>query len=81
MNGEEKHKILKLETKKRLFKSKSIDEIYNILSDDIKDVDFDLVTPFEMFKALINSIILIQNLFKHEYDKKSALFFSFRKGY
>ena len=34
MNGEEKHKILKLKTKKRLFKSKSIDEIYNTLSDD-----------------------------------------------
>ena len=29
MNKEEKHKILKLETKKHLFKSKSIDEIYN----------------------------------------------------
>ena len=59
MNKEEKRKILKLETKKRLFKSKSIDEIYNTLLDDIKDVDFDLVTPFEIFKAAINSIILI----------------------
>ena len=38
MNREEKHKILKLETKKRLFKSNSIDEIYNTLLDDIKDV-------------------------------------------
>ena len=52
MNGEEKHKILKLETKKRLFKSKSIDEIYNTLSDDIKDVDFDLVTAFETFESI-----------------------------
>ena len=56
MNEEEKHKTLKLETKKRLFKSKSIDEIYNTLSDDKKDVVFDLVTPFEMFKAITNSI-------------------------
>ena len=79
MNEEEKHKILKLETKKRLFKSKSINEIYNTLSDDIKDVNFDLVTPFEMFKALINSIILIQKLFKHGYDKKSVLFFVLEK--
>ena len=79
MNGEEKHKILKLETKKRLFKSKSIDEIYNTLSDDIKDVDFDSVTPFEMFKAFINYIILIQKLFKHGYDKKSVLFFVLEK--
>ena len=62
--------------KKRLFKSKSIDEIYNTLSDDLKYLDFDLVTPFEIFKALRNSIILIQKLFKHGYDKKS-----FRKGY
>ena len=36
MNEEKKHKILKLETKKRLFKSKSNDEIYNTLSDDLK---------------------------------------------
>ena len=79
MNEEEKHKILKLETKKRLFKSKSINKIYNTLSDDIKDVDFDLVTPFEMFKALINSIILIQKLFKHGYDKKFVLFFVLEK--
>ena len=41
MNEEEKRKILKLETKKRLFKSKSIDKINNTLSNDIKDVDFD----------------------------------------
>ena len=74
MNGEEKHKILKLKTKKVLFKSKSIDEIYNTLSDDIKDVDFDLVTLFEMLKALINSIILIQKLFKHGYDKNLYYF-------
>ena len=69
MNKKEKHKILKLETKKHLFKSKSIDEIYNTLSDDLKDLDCDLVTPFEIFKALINSIILIKKLFKREYDK------------
>ena len=75
MSEEEKHKILKLETKKRLFKSKSIEEIYNTLSDDLKDLDCDLVTPFEIFKALINSIILIQKLFKHGYDKKFVLFF------
>ena len=61
MNEEEKRKILKLEAKKRLFKSKSFDEIYNTLSDDIKDLDCELVTLFEMFKALINSIILIQS--------------------
>ena len=77
--NKEKHKILKLKTKKHLFKSKSIDEIYNTLSDDIKDVDFDLVTPFEIFKALINSIILIQKLFKREYDRKSVLFFVLKK--
>ena len=70
MNGE-KHKILKLETEKRLFKSKSIDEIYNTLSDDIKDVDFDLVTLFETFKALINYIIIIQKLFKHGYEQRN----------
>ena len=40
MNEEEKHKILKLQTKKHLFKSKSIDEIYNTLSDDIKKCGF-----------------------------------------
>ena len=51
MNEEVKHKILKFETKKRLFKSKSIDEIYNTLSDDLKDLDCDLVTPFKIFKA------------------------------
>ena len=60
MNEEEKHKILKPETKKRLFKSKLIDEIYNGLSDDLKDLNCDLVTTFEIFKALINFIILIQ---------------------
>ena len=81
MNEEEKHKILKLETKKRLFKSKSVDKIYNTLSDDIKDMDFDLVTPFEIFKALINSIILIQKLFKHGYDKKICIIFCFKKSY
>ena len=32
-----------------------------------------------MFKALINSIILIQKLFKHGYDKKSVLFFVLEK--
>ena len=58
--NEEKHKILKLQTKKRLFKSKSIDEVYNTLSDDLKNLNCDLVTTFEIFKALINSIILIQ---------------------
>ena len=79
MNEEEKHKILKLEAKKRLFKSKSIDEIYNILSDDLKDLDCDFITPFEIFKALINSIILIQKLFKHGYDKKSVLLFVLEK--
>ena len=62
-----------------MFKSKSIDEIYNSLSDDLKDVNCDLVTPFEIFKALINSIILIQKLFKHGYDKKSVLFFVLEK--
>ena len=62
-----------------MFKSKSIDEIYNTLSDDIKDGDFDLVTPFKIFKALINSIILIQKLFKHGYNKKSVLFFVLEK--
>ena len=62
-----------------MFKSKSIDEIYNTLSDDIKDVDFDLVTPFELFKTLINSIILIQKSFKRGYDKKSVLFFVLEK--
>ena len=80
MNKEEKHKILKLETKKSLFKSKSIDEIYNTLSDDLKDLDCDLVTPFKIFKALINSIIIvIQKLFKHGYDKKSVLFLVLEK--
>ena len=58
-----------------MFKSKSFDKIYNTLPDDPKDLDCDLVTPFEMFKALINSVILIQKLFKHGYDKKSVLFF------
>ena len=42
-------------------------------------MDFDLVTSFEMFKALINSIIIIQKLFKHGYDKKSVLFFVLAK--
>ena len=42
-------------------------------------MDFDLVTPFEILKALINSIILIQKLFKHGYDKKSVLFFVLEK--
>ena len=79
MNEEEKHKILKFETKKRLFKSKSIDEIHNTLLDDLKDLDRDLFTPFEMFKALINSIILIQKLFKHGYDKKFVLCFVLEK--
>ena len=32
-----------------------------------------------MFKALINSIILIKKLFKHGYDKKSVLFFVLEK--
>ena len=77
--NKEKKIFLKLEMKKRLFKSKSIDEIYITLSDDLKDLDCDLVTPFEIFKALINSIILIQKLFKHEFDKKSVLFFVLEK--
>ena len=34
-----------------------------------------MITLFEMFKALINSIILIQKLLKYGYDKKSVLFF------
>ena len=42
-------------------------------------MDCDLVTPFEIFKALINSIILIQKLFKHGDDKKSVLFFVLEK--
>ena len=79
MNKEEKHKILKLKTKTRKFKSKAIDEIYNTLSDDLKDLYCDLVTPFEIFKALINYIILIQKLFKHGYNKKSVLFFVLEK--
>ena len=36
-------------------------------------------TPFQMFKALINPIILIQKLFKLGYDKKSVLFFLLEK--
>ena len=79
MNGEDKAEILKLKTKKRLFKSKTIDEIYNTLSDDSKDSDCDLVSPFEIFKALINSIILVQKLFKYGYDKKHMLFFVLEK--
>ena len=60
-----------------MFKSKSIDEIYNAL--DLKNLDCNLVTLFEIFKALINPSILIQKLFKHEYDKKSVLFFVLEK--
>ena len=38
-----------------------------------------MITAFEIFKALINSIILIQKLFKHGYDEKSVLFFVLEK--
>ena len=62
-----------------MFKSKSNDEIYNTLSDDLKDLDCDFVIPFEIFKELINSIILIKKLFKHGYHKKSVLFFVLEK--
>ena len=75
MNRDEKTKILKLKTKKRFFKSKSIDEIFDTISNDLKNLDCDLVSPFEIFKVLINSILLVQKLFKYGYDKKYVLFF------
>ena len=62
-----------------MFKIKSIDEIYNTLSDDLKDVNFDLVTLFEIFKVLINSIILIKKLSNMDMIKKSVLFFVLEK--
>ena len=64
MKKEEKHKILKLETKKRLFKSKSIDEIYNTLSDDLKCRSRSRKPLLVNFFNSINTISIHKNLKK-----------------
>ena len=62
-----------------LFKKKSLSKIYSTLENDLKDLDCDLISPFELFKMLINSIMLVQKLFTYDYDKKFVLFYIFEK--